>query len=121
PLGIRETLTLAPLVRGPKLHPIGLAHPERFDRDHLARVEEVLEQGKVKALKAYLGYLHYAPSSPGYRPYYKLAEKYKVPVIFHCGDTYSRTAKLKYAHPLQIDEVAVDFPDTRFVLAHFGN
>jgi uncharacterized protein len=112
---------VAKLVRGPKLHPVGLAHPERFDRDHLARVEEVLEQGKVKALKAYLGYLHYEPHSPGYRRYYKLAAKYKIPVIFHCGDTYSRTAKVKYAHPLKIDEVAVDFPDTRFVLAHFGN
>lgn len=121
PLGIQETLAVAELVRGPKLHPVGLAHPERFDRDHLARVEEVLKQGKVKALKAYLGYLHYEPYSPGYRLYFKLAAKYKVPVIFHCGDTYSRTAKVKYAHPLKIDEIAVDYPDTKFVLAHFGN
>jgi len=121
PLGIRETLAIAELVRGPKLHPIGLAHPERFDRDHMDRVEEVLKLGKVKALKAYLGYLHYEPFSPGYRLYFMLAAKYKIPVIFHCGDTYSRTAKVKYAHPLKIDEVAVDYPDTRFVLAHFGN
>jgi uncharacterized protein len=121
PLGIQETLAVAELVRGPKLHPVGLAHPERFDRDHMERVEEVLKQGKVKALKAYLGYLHYEPYSPGYRLYFKLAAKYKVPVIFHCGDTYSRTAKVKYAHPLKIDEIAVDYPDTKFVIAHFGN
>ena len=121
PLGIQETLAVAKLVRGPKLHPVGLAHPERFDRDHLVRVEGVLREGKVKALKVYLGYLHYEPYSPGYRRYYKLAAKYKIPVIFHCGDTYSDTAKIKYAHPLKIDEVAVDFPDTKFVLAHFGN
>jgi hypothetical protein len=121
PLGIQDTLAVAELVRGPKLHPVGLAHPERFDRDHLDRVEEVLKQGKVKALKVYLGYLHYEPYSPGYRRYYKLAGKYKIPVIFHCGDTYSDTAKVKYAHPLKIDEVAVDFPETNFVLAHFGN
>jgi predicted TIM-barrel fold metal-dependent hydrolase len=121
PLGIGETLAVAELVRGPKLHPVGLAHPERFDQDHLDRVEEVLKQGKVKALKAYLGYLHYEPYSPGYRRYYKLAARCKVPVIFHCGDTFSRTAKVKYAHPLKIDEVAVDFPETKFVLAHFGN
>jgi predicted TIM-barrel fold metal-dependent hydrolase len=121
PLGIQETLAVAEHVRGPKLHPVGLAHPERFDQDHLDRVEEVLKQGKVKALKAYLGYLHYEPYSPGYRRYYKLAARCKVPVIFHCGDTYSRVAKVKYAHPLKIDEVAVDFPETKFVLAHFGN
>jgi predicted TIM-barrel fold metal-dependent hydrolase len=121
PLGIGETLAVASLVRGPKLHPVGLVHPERFDRDHLALVEEVLKQGKVKALKVYLGYLHYEPYHAGYRRYYALAAKHKVPVIFHCGDTYSRTAKVKYAHPLKIDEVAVDFPETKFVLAHFGN
>lgn len=121
PLGIQDTLAVTKLVRGPTLHPVGLAHPERFDQDHMARVEEVLKQGKVKALKAYLGYLHYEPISPGYRRYFKLAAKYQVPVIFHCGDTYSKTAKLKYAHPLLLDEVAVDYPDTKFVIAHFGN
>ena len=121
PLGIAATLAMAKLVRGPKLYPVGLAHPERFDRDHLDRVEEVLKQGQVKALKAYLGYLHYEPYSPGYRKYFPLAAKYKIPVVFHCGDTYSRTAKVKYAHPLKVDEIAVDYPDTRFVIAHFGN
>jgi predicted TIM-barrel fold metal-dependent hydrolase len=121
PLGVRDTLAIAGRVRGVKLHPVGLAHPERYDRDHLARVEGVLKGGKVKALKAYLGYLHYGPSHPGYRKYYALAARYKVPVVFHCGDTWSRTAKVKYAHPLKVDEVAVDYPDTRFVIAHFGN
>jgi predicted TIM-barrel fold metal-dependent hydrolase len=121
PLGIRETLAVAERVRGAKLHPVGLAHPERFDQDHLERVEGVLKRGRVKAIKVYLGYLHYEPYSPGYRRYYKLAGEYKIPVIFHCGDTYSDSAKVKYAHPLKIDEVAVDFPKTNFVLAHFGN
>jgi predicted TIM-barrel fold metal-dependent hydrolase len=121
PLGIQDTLAVTKLVRGANLHPVGLAHPERFDQDHMARVEEVLKQGKVKALKAYLGYLHYEPLSPGYRRYFKLAAKYQIPVILHCGDTYSKTAKLKYAHPLLIDEVAVDYPDTKFVIAHLGN
>lgn len=121
PLGIREVETLAALVTGLRLHPIGLANPERFDPDHLARVEDVLKQGKVKALKVYLGYLPYGPYHPGYRPYYRLAAKYQVPVIFHTGDTFARTAKVKYAHPLAVDEVAVDFPETKFVLAHFGN
>jgi hypothetical protein len=100
PLGIKEVEALAALARGVQLHPVGLAHPERFDRDHLARVEGVLKQGKVKALKAYLGYLRYGSYNPGYRPYYKLAAKYRIPVIFHTGDTFSRQAKVKHAHPL---------------------
>ena len=44
-----------------------------------------------------------------------------LPFIFHTGDTYSPRAKLKYAHPLPVDDVAVDHPDVSFVLAHLGN
>lgn len=120
PLGIRETLALAELLDGPRLHAVGVMHPERFDRGHLAKVEEVLDEGQVKALKAYLGYEPYEPDGAGYRPYYKLAAKYKVPVILHTGDTWSRRARVRYAHPLKADDLAVDYPDTKFVLAHFG-
>src|SRR5205085_8032824 len=36
-------------------------------------------------------------------------------------DTYSPYAKLRFAHPLLVDEVAVDHPRVKFVLAHLGN
>src|SRR5262249_39476590 len=50
-----------------------------------------------------------------------LAERHNLPVICHTGDTYSPYAKVRYAHPLGVDDVAVDHPGTRFVLAHIGN
>jgi predicted TIM-barrel fold metal-dependent hydrolase len=119
PLGVAETLALARLV--PDLFAIGIADPTRHDADHLRRVESVLTTKQVRALKGYLGYLHFAPDDPGYRPYYELAERYQLPVIFHTGDTYSPCAKLRYAHPLLVDDVAVDHPKVKFVLAHLGN
>jgi predicted TIM-barrel fold metal-dependent hydrolase len=121
PLGIKEIVAMQGLVEGVKLCPVGFVHPERFDEDHLKLVEAALEKGQVKALKVYLGYLRYGPDHVGYRPYYKLADKYKLPVVFHTGDTYSTKALLKYAEPKLIDEVAVDHPNADFVLAHFGN
>src|SRR5262249_8854569 len=72
-------------------------------------------------LKGYLGYLHSPPEHPNYRPYYELAERYRLPVVFHTGDTYSAYAKLKFALPLLVDEVAVDHPRVNFVVAHVGN
>jgi predicted TIM-barrel fold metal-dependent hydrolase len=119
PLGVNRTLDLAALVPG--LKAIGVADPTKTDADHFARCEEVLRAGRVVALKCYLGYLHYEPAHPNYRRYYELAGKYRVPVMFHTGDTFSPLAKLKYAHPLGVDEVAVDHPDTRFVMCHAGN
>ena len=90
-------------------------------REHFRRVESVLATGRVAALKCYLGYLHYEPSHPNYRRYFELAAQHKLPVIFHTGDTYSPNAKLKYAHPLGVDDVAVDHPEVRFVMCHLGN
>jgi uncharacterized protein len=119
PLGIASTLRIAQLVPG--LHAIGVADPTRTEPDHLRRVEAVLAGGHVRALKGYLGYLHYPPDHAGYVPYYELAARFAIPVIFHTGDTYSPRAKLRFAHPLLVDDVAVDHPNVRFVLAHAGN
>jgi predicted TIM-barrel fold metal-dependent hydrolase len=119
PLGIGGTLQVAESVPG--LFVIGAADPRRDDRDHLLSVEETLKAGRVRALKGYLGYLHQGPGDPGYRPYYELAERYRLPFVFHTGDTWSPRAKLRFAHPLGVDEVAVDHPRVNFVLAHAGN
>jgi hypothetical protein len=120
PLGIESTLAVARFVPG--LHPIGFLDPRcGGDPETVERVESELRRGRVKALKAYLGYFHFGPEHPQYAPYYRLAERYGMPVIFHTGDTYSAKAKLKYAHPLLVDEVAVDFPGVTFVMAHAGN
>lgn len=119
PLGVNRTLAIAPFVPG--LRPIGVMDPTRTDDEHFRRAELILASGVVVALKGYLGYLHYEPAHANYRRYYELAAKYKVPVMFHTGDTYSPQAKLKYAHPLGVDEVAVDHPDCKFVMCHLGN
>jgi predicted TIM-barrel fold metal-dependent hydrolase len=119
PLGIASTLRLAQQVPG--LYAIGVADPTRTDTDHLQRVERQLQTGTAKALKGYLGYTYFGPESPAYAPYFELAAKYQIPFVFHTGDNPSEVAKVKYAHPLLIDEVAVENRRTKFILAHFGN
>lgn len=85
------------------------------------RVQQGLASGKYGCIKIYLGYVHQFAGDPNYEPAYALAKKYDVPVVFHTGDTYSTVAKLKFADPLTIDEVAVTHPEVRFVIAHCGN
>ena len=41
--------------------------------------------------------------------------------MFHTGDTFSAKGKLRYSHPLNIDEVAVDNPELKIVMCHLGN
>jgi len=119
PLGVKTTLAVAAHVPG--LHAIGIADPYRSDPEHLRRVEQELSSRRVVAFKVYLGYLPFAPDHAGYRPYYELADRYRLPVFFHTGDTYSPKARVRFAQPLLVDDVAVDFPNVRFILAHLGN
>src|SRR5512135_879539 len=82
---------------------------------------DTLNQGAV-ALKLYTGYEHFAPNSDRVRHILGIVEKYNKPVIFHTGDCLAsiRHAKLRYAQPLDIDDVAVDYPNTNFIIAHMG-
>lgn len=84
-------------------------------------VEKGIKDGLFQCMKIYLGYVPKYPADPFYTPYYKLAEKMKVPVVFHTGDTYDKMAKVKFADPLGVDEVAVTYPKVTFVIAHLGN
>ncbi|MBX2987197.1 MAG: amidohydrolase family protein [Bdellovibrionaceae bacterium] len=86
-----------------------------------ARLDQALRSKKYSCLKIYLGYVHRYANDKAYHPVYRLARKHDVPVVFHTGDTYSSRGKLKYSDPLTIDEVAVDFPQVTFVIAHLGN
>ncbi|HEX7832327.1 MAG TPA: amidohydrolase family protein [Thermoanaerobaculia bacterium] len=88
---------------------------------NLTTLEAGLRDRTYRCIKVYLGYVPKYAYDDVYEPVYALAEKYDVPVIFHTGDTASVAAKLKYADPLTIDEVAVDHPKVRFVIAHCGN
>jgi predicted TIM-barrel fold metal-dependent hydrolase len=101
--------------------PVGGINPYKAEQSDLSRTKESLLAGEIRALKVYLGYFHKYAYDDVYKKFYELAAQFGVPVIFHTGDNYDRNAKIKYAHPLTIDEVAVDFRGTNFIIAHMGN
>jgi uncharacterized protein len=87
----------------------------------LADLRSLLREGRIKGLKLYPGYEAFFVHDPRMRVVYELAGEFGVPVMIHTGDTYDPKGKLKYAHPLEVDEVAVDFRDVTFVICHLGN
>ncbi len=89
--------------------------------DDLNSIRPYLEDGSVRGLKLYPGYEPFYPADPKLDPVYALAAEMKVPVMIHTGDTFTPKGKLKYAHPLNVDDVAVDHPDVNFVICHLGS
>lgn len=87
----------------------------------VAELRSLLEAGDIKGLKLYPGYEPFYPADDKLTPIYELAEEFSVPVMVHTGDTYAPTGKIKFSHPIHIDEVAVDHPRVNFVICHLGN
>ena len=90
-------------------------------RTDLYAMESRIQEGLVKGIKLYPGYDRYAINEPSLEAVFRIAAKHDVPVMIHCGDTFAKGAKVRQAHPLLVDDVAVDFPDVRFVICHLGN
>ncbi len=91
------------------------------ERTDLFEMEDRIRAGLVKGIKLYPGYDRYPINDPSLESFFRLAAKYDVPVMIHTGDTYSKHAKVRQAHPLLVDDVAVDFPDVKFIMCHLGN
>lgn len=96
-------------------------NPFQLNQQGLDELEQLVQQPEAVGIKIYLGYYPYYAYDPIYQPVYELAKQYKVPVVFHTGDTYSERGLLKYAHPLTIDEVAVAHREVNFMMAHLGD
>lgn len=87
----------------------------------IKEISDYLERGLIKGLKFYPGYEPFYPHDSRLKVWYEMAIDFDVPVMFHSGDTYAPTGRVKYSHPLHIDDVAVDFPDLKIVICHVGN
>lgn len=51
---------------------------------------------------------------------YRTAEREGIPVMFHTGTSIFPGARNKFGDPIYVDDVAVDFPKLRILLAHGG-
>lgn len=91
-----------------------------YGKDEIKKIIDWYGEKKIVAVKFYTGYDHYYPHEA--MLYLSELNQLGCPAIFHSGDCLNsvKKAKLKYAHPLHIDEVAVDYPNMNFIIAHMG-
>ena len=103
------------------MHVVAGLSVENYRERDLRELSDFLAAGAVKGLKLYPGYEPFYPYDRRCKVLYDLAAEFKVPVMIHTGDTYTAKGKVRYAHPLAVDDVAVDHPDVNFVICHVGN
>lgn len=115
--------TLKTVAKAKNLSVVGSIDPTNYKQEELEQLDYWLKSGKIVGLKLLPGYQYFYPGDENCRPIYRFCLKYDVPVIFHSGDTYSpgNFPKVKYSHPLHIDDAAAEFPDLKIIIAHMGN
>jgi uncharacterized protein len=88
-------------------------------------VRRLVEEHGVRGFKFHPSVQGMAPNDRTAYPLYEVIEELGVPALFHTGQTGIGAGapggggiRLKYSNPMLVDDVAVDFPELRIVLAH---
>jgi predicted TIM-barrel fold metal-dependent hydrolase len=101
----------------------GGLHP-RHTRNILADIEQILRLNirmiKIHPPHQLLFPNDYLSGVKELEMIYRAAEANGIPVMFHTGTSIFAGARNRYGDPIYIDDVAVDFPKLKILMAHGG-
>jgi len=93
--------------------------------DAVREAKRLVSEGLVRGLKLHPPLQQFFPNDRIAYPLYEVFAEARLPVLFHTGHSGIGTGmrggggiRLKYGHPMPIDDVAVDFPDLPIIMAH---
>jgi len=118
--GFAESRTLFEESHG-RLRPVVTVDPTRGEATVREAIEIWEREEEIAGIKLFPGYLPFYPHDARLAPLYEFAHRRDLPVLVHQGDTLDRRGLVKFARPIELDEVAVRYPDVRFVICHLGN
>jgi uncharacterized protein len=107
-----------------KQHPeklIGWSSVDPTDPGCIEQLVHAVEDLGLRGLKLGPVYQHWDPQDRAYWPLFATAQRLGIPVIFHQGTTFPSLARLRWGNPLQLEDLAMDFPDLRMIVAHLGH
>ncbi len=90
------------------------------DPDPVGLLRSYLASGPIAGLKLYPSYQFFYPNEARLYPIYEVCRDADIPILLHIGSSVLSGTRLKYCHPIHLDDIAVDFPDLTVVMAHGG-
>ena len=82
--------------------------------------ERSVEKLGLHGLKLSPTYQGFDPRDKAAWRLYEIADRLKIPVMWHVGGAAASSATLEHGNPLLIDPVARAFPNLRMIVAHLG-
>jgi predicted TIM-barrel fold metal-dependent hydrolase len=106
------------------LIPFASIDPHRGS-DGVEEAKRLIAEGGVRGFKFHPNLQGFFPNDRMAYPLYEVIQEAGLPALFHTGHSGIGSGlpggggiRLKYSNPMYVDDVAVDFPDMRIVLAH---
>jgi predicted TIM-barrel fold metal-dependent hydrolase len=99
---------------------IGFMSVNPLHDDVFEEVERCRSLG-LAGIKLGPNYQNFDPLCPQARELYSYCQRAGLPILFHQGTSPIREAPLRYTHPLVMDDLALEFPELRVVMAHLGH
>lgn len=91
----------------------------------VAELRRLVATGLVRGFKFHPSVQAFWPNDRTFYPLYEAIAETGLPALFHTGHTGvgagepgGRGVRTKYANPMTLDDVAVDFPELTIILAH---
>ena len=110
--------------RTDRLIAFGCPDPARTG-DVSGRIEALAGAG-LRGIKIHPPHMEFSPNAYTAEPEHPLAKIYEtaqrlgLPVMFHTGTSAFPGARSRLGDPMLVDDVAVDFPEMKIILAHAG-
>jgi len=118
-----EEIAAAAAANPDVLIPFASIHPGRPNAVEEAR--RLVEEHGVQGFKFHPNIQEFFPNDRMAYPLYEVIQEAGVPALFHTGHSGIGSGlpggggvRLKYSNPIYVDDVAVDFPHLKIVLAH---
>lgn len=101
---------------------IGFSCVDPNQPDAAQELEYCTRELKLKGLKLGPIYQHFHPSDEkAAYPVYETAQKLGIPIIWHMGTSFVQKGPLEYTRPALLEQIALDFPELKMVIAHMGH
>ncbi len=109
-----------------RLVPVGGVHP-RLSRDPAGELAAAVDRHRIRALKLHPPHQLFRMNAyrdggglPQLAALYERARELRLPILVHTGTSVFPGARNKYGDPMDLDDVAVDFPGLTLIMAHGG-
>ncbi len=100
---------------------VGWASVDPNEPDCVEQLEYCVTHLGLRGLKLGPTYQHFDPQDRRHWPLFQKCVQHNLPIMWHQGTTFPSRARLNWALPLQLEDIAMEFPELRMIIAHLGH